>query len=317
MLYKYIYSFAVILIGLNASALASTEAELSLVKARFNSLPTLIDKEVVIFGCGHGQQNEHGVPGDHGDHSHRDIFCVDHNPASGADLVLDVTKDSLEELADLADVVYFEYLTPKAIYDPATMANALKLLKPDGHLLFDVYWGIKMPGEPSPEEILARAQLKIRTEIEFLRTNQKFHGVFNLSPKDEDLHKYFYLGNNPFNGRLNSLIFIIPANELDQTKRTHFLSIFQKHALQKVLNNLINSLFPEGEQQIDLNKLGDLIDRAYLLSQWNPEKSNFPYLGRRLKALKTKILPAYKEARLTHDALIEWCNRALCEEYDF
>lgn len=305
--------FALFLMLAACPALAS-DTDLSEVKAHFNSLQniSLKDKEVVIFGCGHGPQNEHGVPGDEGDHTHDHATCVDNNPESKADFVMDVTKTVFEDdYSGMADVVYFEYLTPEVIYKPATFANALKLLAPEGILIWDVYWGLSRPGKPTAAQTLSTAQYEIKRQIEVLNTKDAFHGVFALSAEDKDLAKHFYCGDNPFNGRNNSTMFIIHRKDLDGQRVKQFVSLYQTGAIREVLLRLCEELVKPADK-VDHDLLATLGAQLQKLAKWNPEAEKYEYLTHRARALAKRI----NELRDGKQSIAEtyaWMYRALIE----
>jgi hypothetical protein len=64
-----------------------TETDTSLVRQQFNFLESfeLKGKKVVIFGCGHGNQNEGGSEHDQGNHAHDGVICISNSPESRAD----------------------------------------------------------------------------------------------------------------------------------------------------------------------------------------------------------------------------------------
>jgi hypothetical protein len=301
------------------------EPDLSLVTKQFNFLETfdLKGKKVIIFGCGHGDHNEGGRPGDQGKHEHAGVTCVDISGTSKADHVMDVTKGFLpDDLSGSADVVYFEYLTPGIIYHPLTIANALKCLKPEGILMWDVYWGfgfINSRGDQAALDYLKSCKDRVsHTEIEFLNKDPRFQSLFRLSQQDESLGRYFSYGNNPFNGRARSQIFHVPKQDLEETQVNAFFQFYKPETLPALLKNLACLLDVRNTdelQRVVINAVLQELDIYDLNKKWHPEmEEKYQHFSIRLKNLKNKVSQAFSGERALLIAL-GYLRKAMLEEY--
>lgn len=290
-MFRMSYLVFSLLLTANISSSFGSDPDLSLVKQHFNFFETydMKDKDVFIFGCGHGDHNERGIPGDHGDHKHDNVFCFDISEESKADKVINVAEEILPDfLTKMADVVYFEYLTPQVIYSPVTMANAMKCLKPDGLLVWDVYWGLGFTG--SPEHMLANAQSKLTDlEIPFLNGEAKFQSVFSLSKDKEELRKQFYCGKNPFNGRENSMMFIVQRKDLDETKLNAFLNFFKPGVIPTKLLELKKLFEVKSYEELDQPSIKEVLELLSHCDNWHPEAKNYEKFHFRMSHLRKKI----------------------------
>jgi hypothetical protein len=168
------------------------------------------------------------------------------------------------------------------------MANALKYLKPEGLLVWDVYWGLG--SSDSPEETLAYAQSKLTDfEIPYLNDDAKFQSVFSFSRNKEDLSKQFYCGKNPFNGRENSKMFIVQRKDLDETKLNAFLNFFKPGVIPTKLLELKKLLEVKSYEELDQPSIQEVLELLRHYGKWHPEAKNYEHFNLRMSNLRKKI----------------------------
>jgi hypothetical protein len=268
---KFVSLVAVVSLVLTGNALNASnllpEHDTTLVRQQFNFLDRFDfkGKKVAIFGCGHGNHNDRGRENDQGNHAHEGAICFDISNKSKADYVLDVTKPGIpEHLIGTVDVVYLEYLTPESIYRTNTFTNALKLLKADGILMWDVYWSIRAFGAHEKSACLNYCKMQVgQTEIGFLNTDPRkiFKGIFKLRQDDQILPQYFSYGNNPFNERKNSQIMHVSVADLDQERLKAFIQATPLKVLPMIGNPVINE-----QDFADGPSIDEQIEQAIALS---------------------------------------------------
>lgn len=213
---KHILAFLSIAASFETYAMEEAP-DASTVKRHYNFLSSfpLEGKTIYIFGCGHGDQNKCGQSGDHGDHSHKDAICFDNNQKSGADYIIDLTKEFIpEEVRHKADIVYFEYLTPPVIYHRQTFTNARLCLKEGGMIMWDCYSYLPRPHHYEKNKYYEYIKTNIVIKTIDTLNDSKFNGLFNLDPAKNNIIKqpgfdrfYFSYVDNPFNSRRDSKIF--------------------------------------------------------------------------------------------------------------
>ena len=257
----------------------------SLVHKRYNYLSNynFEGKKIVIFGCGHGNQNECGQEGNSGDHSHQGVTCISIDPESKGDYTLDLTKTYVpEELHGTADIIYFEYLTPTTIYHPVTMANALLILKSKGEIIWDTYW--PYPRSYEAAGVLKHAWMRVNEEITYLNTQGKYAGIFKLSSDGKNYKNYYSVGDNPFNGRKNSSIFHISREDIEQTFAEQYITNLPEQYIDKIHPDAIIKILRDMQGLLDIKALEDLNTKSMQnlvdkLKQYNSIKC-YPHLSK-------------------------------------